>query len=923
MYSPGSPYAGYLNGDEIVEEISSSVAGNQPDYERAISRAWSVNKMILDKTEAGIPVIDLTKVQGLIEKLEHVRTVQFTIKKDGSDDLRGKLSLALRTLIASIYSQRELAANLLSQKAASAQAMSIAPEKSPQANSLFGKVVSVLLSVARGNQPKTPPTRGYHHDIPPELLRLVMEDDFQHELPANGDTTVIGAFSPSARAPSVPEFTSAHGLPTNEPRRGVELVLEQGDGAFTAATSKTPSAEIFSTPVAATEGASVAEASQRGPPAPSVAPSLSSTPPEAQQRSSTSSDCGESATAGDATDEKEQGDSSEVTSVPEVTKEETSSTSENPGATSADNPSHDLVDHEPIRTVCCAPTTVEPPPMTSSAVPSHTTDPLAARISDIGDQDMVRTSELSELHAHKQLMNGHATANSPVPSEQCESTSPYSEPHIGTTGAVLMVPTVGTEDTAREDTELQSTPDPGAVAAAEERCKRRPVTEAALRNAPCSEDGLIGDWKTGLPASAAEPVPAPTLTLSADASVVAQAATKVSATRAPVDAATAVGERATSACDGGGCDKHCVDKTEKLPAALRSKSTRAQRRASRTTAAQTRRACENTFPAAAAMNGPPPLSTPSYGGTDSAATTPDNVSSTPVHRCSAEGEVQIDTPPQPDAVSATAYGDTLQGLTANPADAIAETVDASVSVSDVADETNTKMADVAHTVSTPLTGGPSAAEEMLGGAGLAVTRAFPTTHRADDLTDQDDKQRLTRLLRRDTLGQVMIFGEKRENTTASETPPAPAGDDQQKPSPHLISAGVIEQQQDAPGNTIDPTDSASTKLPEYTVEDGSSDSDCAGGHHQQSNNSVRTSDQVPLPQPQPLPAAQQLPVKTASGVRPPRKPKPPRTGQHGDRDSGGGSTDREIEAHREDLERRRERAREKSWEVRHCDMFTF
>jgi hypothetical protein len=425
------------------------------------------------------------------------------------------------------------------------------------------------------------------------------------------------------------------------------------------------------------------------------------------------------------------------------------------------------------------------------------------------------------------------------------------------------------------------------------------------------------DWKAGLPASAAEPVPAPTLTLSADATVVAQAATKVSATRAPVDAATAVEERATSACDGGGCDKHCVDKTGKLPAALRSKSTRAQRRASRATAAQTRRACENTFPVTAAMNGPQTLSTPSYGGTDSAATTPDNVSSTPVHTegCSAEREVQIDTPLQPDAANATAYGDTLQGLTANPADATAETADASVSVSDVADETNTKMADVAHTVSTPLTGGPSAAEEMLGGAGLAVTRAFPTIHRADGLADQDDKQRLARLLRRDALGQVMILAEKRENVTPPETPPAPAGDDLQKPSPQLLSPGVMEQQQDALGNTMDPTDSAFTKLPEYTVEDGSSDSDCAGSHHQQSNNSVRTSDQVPLPQPQPSPAAQQLPVKTASGVRPPRKPKPPRTGQQGDHDSGGGSTDREIEAHREDLERRRERAREKSWEV--------
>jgi hypothetical protein len=908
MYSPGSPYAGYLNGDEIVEEISSSVAGNQPDYERAIARAWSVNKMILDKTEAGIPVIDLTKVHGLIEKLEHVRTGQLAIKKDGSGYLRGKLSLALRTLIASVYSQRELAANLLSQKAASAQAMSIAPENSPQANSLFGRVVSVLQSVARGNQPKTPPTRGYHHDIPPELMRLVMEDDFQNERPANGDATVIGAFSPAARAPSVdsvvPEFTSPRGPPTDE------LVPVQVDSTF--------SAGVFPTHAAATTCASTAEASPRGPPDPRAAAPLSSTPPETQQRSSTSTGHGESATAGDVPVEQEQGDSSEMTSVPETTNKETSLTSANPGATSADKPSHDIVDHEPIRTVCPAKTTVEPPPITSSEVPSHKIDPPAAsassaRISDNGDQDKVQTSEQSELHAYKQLMNAHA--NSPFPSEQCEPTSPPCKPHSGTTCAAQ---TVGTEATAREGTELENAPCPGSVDAASERCKRRPLADADLRYAPSSEAGL-----TGLPSSAAEPVPAPTLMLSADATVGAEKATKGTAATPPVDAATIVVQRVTPACDGDGCDTHCDDKANKLPGALRSKSTRAQRRATRTTAAQTRRASENTFPAAAAMNGPPPLSTPSYGGTDSAATTPDNVSSTPVHTegCSAEREVQIDTPLQPDATSATTYRDTLQDLAAYPVDAIAETVDASVSVSDVADETNTKMADVAHTVSTPLTGVPSAAEEMLRGAAQAVPRASPTTHRADGLTDQDDKQRLTRLLRRDALGQVMIFGEKRENTIPLETPPAPAGADQPKRSPQLLSPCVMEPQQDAPGNTMDPADSASTKLPEYTVEDGSSDSDCAGGHHQQSNNSVRTCDQVPLPQPQQSPAAQQLPVKTASGVRPPRKPKPPRTGQHGDHDSGGGSTDREIEAHREDLERRRERAREKSWEVRACVIF--
>jgi hypothetical protein len=499
--------------------------------------------------------------------------------------------------------------------------------------------------------------------------------------------------------------------------------------------------------------------------------------------------------------------------------------------------------------------------------------------------------------------------------QQCEPISLLCQPHRGTTRAVQMTSTMGTEDTAREEAGLQNEPGPGAVGTASERCKRRPVAEVALRNVPSSEDGLIVDWKTGLPGSAAEPVPAPTLTLSADATVVAQAATKVSAAPPPVDAATIVGERVTSICDGDGCDTHCDDKAKKLPDALRSKTTRAQRRATRTTAAQTRRACEN---------GPPPLPIPSYEGTvhdvdqaNSAATTPGNVSSSSIRteRCSAEGGVQHDTPLQPDDVGATAYRDTLQGLTANPADATAETVDTSESVSDVVDKGNTKVADVAHTVSTPLAGVPSAAEEMLRGAAQAVPRASPTTHRADGLTDQDDKQRLTRLLRRDALGQVMIFGEKRENTTASETPPAPAGADQPKRSPQLLSAGVTEQQQDAPGNTMDTTDSAPTKLPDYTVEDGSSDSDCAGGHHPQSNNSARTCDQVLLPQPQPPPAAQQLPVKTASGVRPPRKPKPPRTGQHGDRDSGGGSTDREIEAHREDLERRRERAREKSWEV--------
>jgi hypothetical protein len=904
MYSPGSLHAAYLNGDEIVEELSSLVTGNQPDYERAISQVWAVNKTILHKTEAGIPVIDLTKVQGLIEKLEHVRTGQFAIKKDGSDDLRGNLSLALRTLIASVYSQRELAANLLSQKAASAQAVFTAPENSPQANSLFGKVVSVLQSVARGNQPKTPPTRDYHHDIPPELMRLVMEDDFQNERPANGDATVIGAFSPAARAPSVdsvvPEFTSPRGPPTNE------LVPVQVDSTF--------SAGVFPTHAAATTCASTAETSPRGPPDPSAAAPLSSTPPETQQRGSTSTGHGESATAGDVPVEQEQGDSSEMTSVPETTNEETSLTSANPGATSADKPSRDIVDHEPIRTVCPAKTTVEPPPITSSEVPSHKIDPPAAsassaRISDNGDQDKVQTSELSELHAYKQLMTGHA--NSPFPSEQCEPTTPPCKPHSGTTCAAQ---TVGTEATAREGTELENAPCPGSVDAASERCKRRPLADADLRYAPSSEAGL-----TGLPSSAAEPVPAPTLTLSADATVVAQAANKGSAAPALADAATADGERVTSACDGGGCDKHCVDKTEKLPGALRIKTTRAQRRATRTTAAQTRRAGEYTFPVAAAVNGPPSLPTPSYEGTvhdvdkaNSAATTPGNVSSSPIRT---EGELQHDTPLQPDDVSATANCDTLQDLTAYPVDANAETVDASVSVSDVVDKGNTKVADVAHTVSTPLAGIPSAAEEMLGGAAQAVTRASPTNHRADGLADQDDKQRLTRLLRRDTLGQVMIFGEKREIVTPGETPPAPAGDNQPKRSPQLLSAGVIGQQQNAPGNTMDTTDSAPTKLPDYTVEDGSSDSDCAGGHHPQSNSSDRTSDQVPLPQPQPSPAAQQFPVKTASGVRPPRKPKPPRTGQHGDRDSGGGSTDREIEAHREDLERRRERAREKSWEV--------
>jgi hypothetical protein len=485
MYSPGSPYAGYLNGDEIVEEISSSVAGNQPDYERAISRAWSVNKMILDKTEAGIPVIDLTKVQGLIEKLEHVRTGQLAIKKDGSGDLCGKLSLALRTLIASVYSQRELAANLLSQKAASAQAMSIAPENSPQANSLFGRVVSVLQSVARGNQPKTPPTRGYHHDIPPELMRLVMEDDFQNEFPADEDATAIGAFSPSARAPSVdsivPEFTSPRGPPTNE------LIPVQVDGAFLTATSDAPSAGVLPTHVTATEGASTAEASPRGPLAPSAASPLPSAPPE-------------SATAGDVTDEKEEGDSSKVTSVLETTNEETSPTSANAGATS---PPHDLVDHEPIPTVCPAPTTVEPPPITRSEVPPHKIDPPAASVSDNDDQDLAHTSELSELHAYKQLMNGHTTTNSSVPCvQQCEPSSPLCQPHCGTTCAVQMTSTMGTEDTAREEAGLQNDPGLGAVGTASERCKRRPVAVVCLGKVNTTHARVLFVLYAGLAAAA-------------------------------------------------------------------------------------------------------------------------------------------------------------------------------------------------------------------------------------------------------------------------------------------------------------------------------------------------------------------------------------------------------------------------------------
>jgi hypothetical protein len=854
MYSPGSPHAGYLNGDEIVEEISSSVAGNQPDYKSAISRAWSVNKTIQDKTEAGIPVIDLTKVQGLIEKLEHVRSEQFALKRDGNDELRGRLSIALRNLIASAYSQRELAANLLSQKAASAQAMSTAPENSPQANSLFGRVVSVLQSVGRGNQPKTPPTRGYHHDIPPELMRLVMEDDFQSEVPASGDNTVIGAFSPTAKAPSidsvVPEFTSPHGPPTNEPRRGVELVLVQGDGAFTAATSEAPSAEVFPTPVAATEGASNAEASPRGPPALNAASPLSSTPPELQQKSSTSTDYGESAPSGYVPDEQEQGDSSEVTTVPETTNEETSPTSANPGAgavdtTSTDNAPHDVVDHEPIPTARPVPSTVEPPLMTSSDVPSHKIDPPAASASNTGvsdndDQDKVQTSELSELHTHKQLMDGHTTTSSPVASEQCEPTSP--------------------------------------------------------------PDGLTENWKNGLPASAAEPVPAPTLTPPAGATVVAQAATKVFAALPPVDAATVVGERVTSACGGDGCDTHCDDKTEKLPDALRSKTTRAQRRATRTAAAQTRRISEDAAP-----NAPSSLLKQPCEGivhdvdkANPSATSPDNISSLPVgaDRCLVTGEVQKDTPLQPDDVSATVYHDTLEEYTTYSRDAISGTESAPESVGDPGDEARTVLVDVEHTDPASLTG-------VLGGAGKDELPTPDGTHCADGLTDKDDQQRLTRLLRRDSLGQVMIFGEKRENVTRH----AALHDDQLTRSPQLLS-GVAEGL----------SEPVSVKLPDYTVEDGSSDSDCVGSHHQQVNNSVLTSDQVPLPQPQPLPTMHWPPVKTASGVRPPRKPKPPRTGQHGDHDSGGGSTDREIEAHREDLERRRERAREKSWEVRHCDM---
>lgn len=200
--SPGRPT--FLDTDDIVSSISSALKSDQPDYERVIADVWALNRNILSKSEAGIPVIDLTKAQAFIERLDQIRVDQFIARNDGRDQLRARLSVALRNLLSSIYSQRELAASFLAQKAAGSMSEAIQPGDSPEAISLYNKVVAVLQTISRSNPSETQPTMGYGNDIPPELLQLLTQETGESALDVDKTDGPPSKDYPADRPPDPP-----------------------------------------------------------------------------------------------------------------------------------------------------------------------------------------------------------------------------------------------------------------------------------------------------------------------------------------------------------------------------------------------------------------------------------------------------------------------------------------------------------------------------------------------------------------------------------------------------------------------------------------------------------------------------------------------------------------------------------------------
>lgn len=129
MDSPTKPW--YLSTKAIfrvVNKAAAAIPSNQPVFDQSTFGLNELTKLIHEKTLAKQLVINFGKAQSLIDKLDQIRSDQFTISNDGHDHQRNILSSSLRSLIACIAEQQKLADDFLSEKAASAQSMSDGPE---------------------------------------------------------------------------------------------------------------------------------------------------------------------------------------------------------------------------------------------------------------------------------------------------------------------------------------------------------------------------------------------------------------------------------------------------------------------------------------------------------------------------------------------------------------------------------------------------------------------------------------------------------------------------------------------------------------------------------------------------------------------------------------------------------------------------